>query len=80
MTGFPKGSLQKKFAMLCCIQWSLNFCLGISGGAGTRILGTRPEPDFLGLTEPDFSRSGMYPSLPEPDLMKQNIKFGVNSA
>ena len=34
--------------------------------------GTRPKPDF--------SRSGMYPTLLEPDLMKQNIKFGVKSA
>ena len=34
--------------------------------------GTRPEPNF--------SRSGMYPTLPESNLMKQNIKFGVKSA
>ena len=30
--------------------------------------------------EPDFSRSGMYPTLPESDLSNQNIKFGVESA
>ena len=35
----------------------------------TKFSGIQPEPNF--------SRSGMYPTLPEPDLMKQNIKFGV---
>ena len=38
-------------------------------------------PKFSGTQpEPDFSRSGMYPTLPKPDLLKQNIKFGVKSA
>ena len=51
----------------------------ISGGAGTRILGY-PSPTFFGLPEPDFSRSGMYPTLLEPYLMKKPIKFGVKGA
>ena len=38
-------------------------------------------PEFLGTRpEPDFSMSGMYPTLPEPNFMKKPIKFGVKSA
>ena len=39
-----------------------------------------PNPTFFGLPEPDFSMSGMYPTLNEPDFMKKHIKFGVKSA
>ena len=40
---------------------------------------THPNPTFFGLPKPDFYRSGNGyvpdPKLPEPDLMKQNIKY-----
>ena len=35
-----------------------------SGGAGTRVFD--PNPTIFG--PPDFSRSGRYPTLPEPDF------------
>ena len=37
-------------------------------------LGTRPKPDFFWATQTWLFQVGY---VPEPDLMKQNIKFGV---